>query len=91
MNKDTSIKAFKEIKGTLGSLQNEIVKVLNQYGAMTGRELDSYLSHPGAWKRLSELKRMGKVIEIGKRPCKITGRLAYLWAFVPSDAQLRLL
>lgn len=89
--RDTSIKAFHEIKGTLGSLQQEIVKVLNEYGAMTGRELDTYLNHPGAWKRLSELRRMGKVIEIGKRACKITGRTAYLWAVIPSDAQLRLL
>jgi hypothetical protein len=45
---------------------------------MTGKELAKQLGHD-AWKLCSIMKKNGTLIEIGKRPCKVTGRNAYIW------------
>ena len=75
----TSKQAYKEIidDGTLSKRQEEVYKIVYQYGPISGRKIDTMVK--GGWKRLSELERM-KVIRPEKAPRdEITGKHAILW------------
>lgn len=81
MIRQTSVIAYNEIKdsGLLGKRQKHAYDVLYKKGPLTGNELSTYMNMPGQWKRCSELKKRGLAIEVGKRKCSITGKLALLW------------
>lgn len=87
----TSKVAFREIKedGTLGSLQRLAFDTLRRHGPLTGQELGALSGAPGIWKRLSELERRRLIKGDGTRKCRVTGRMAIVWAAVdPTGAQL---
>ena len=67
--------------GLLGEMQQAVFDCLYRYGPMTGSEIDEKLtgSRGHYHKRLSELKKMDVVEEVGKRTCKVTGRVALVW------------
>jgi hypothetical protein len=86
--RDTSIKTFKEIiaEGLLPKMQQEVYEVIYEHGPLTATQLRETYGRDksrGVWdsgeKRLSELKKKGVVIEVGKTKCPVTGRSVYLW------------
>ena len=46
---------------------------------LTGREICSNAGIEGLWKRLSEMRKMGIVVERGKRRCTVTGKTSLIW------------
>lgn len=91
MIQDTSIKAYRQdALPTLSERQEAVVGALEALGTATNSEL----AHRLNWSinrvtpRVYELRKAGRVIEAGKRPCKITGRTAYEW--ILSKEQLSL-
>ena len=88
----TSIIAFKQIKdsGLVGNMQQLVWLKLYEDGPMTAGEVCDALKMDGiptrasfnAKNRLSELKRLGIVIERPARLCRITKRPAKVWCAV---------
>lgn len=56
---------------------------------LTAQELEAELAEAGDgrgyWRRLSELRNIGLVVEAGMRPCRITRRQAIVWKAVFVD------
>jgi hypothetical protein len=79
--RQTSIEAYERLvkEGRLGQLQLKVAWLLASRGAMTAQELCREGGHSGLWKRLSELRELGHVVEVGTRKCSVTGREAILW------------
>lgn len=84
--RDTSIEAFRKIteNGWLGRTQEAVYTCLYHHGPLTRSELDASLKHseevnPSYHKRLSELKRMGLAIEVGKKTDPRTKKGVLLW------------
>ena len=89
--RQTSIEAYRQIEaeGLLTSLRFECYKILYKHGPATACELithtketephRSYSYLDSIAKRLSELREQGVARELGKRHCKITGRVAIEW------------
>lgn len=79
--RQTSIDAYNAIKesGLLGKRQKHAYNVLYKDGPLTGNELSELMRIPGQWKRCSELKKRRLAIEVGKRPCRVTGRECLTW------------
>lgn len=91
MISDTSIKAYKEdALPTLGQRQAVVLRALEALGAATNSELAQKLDWTinRVTPRVYELRKAGKVTDDGKRPCKITGRVAYVWVPMPIQAKL---
>ena len=82
----TSVMSYTDLKasGKLGELQQKAYEKLLTIGPSTGQELSTNAAHPGLWKRLSELKKYGLVVEAGKRQCYVTGKTCLVWAAVVS-------
>jgi hypothetical protein len=75
--RSTSIKAYHRILES-GELAKSLDKVLRHLvyvhpDTVTGREADAQLHTVDAHKRLSDLKRMRLVEELGERECNVTG------------------
>lgn len=88
--RQTSIEAFNAIRenGLLTGLQFEIYSILFDHGPMTaGEAAQVYRSrHPQTnrqrneiAKRVSDLRAVGVVREIGARPCKASGMRVLVW------------
>jgi hypothetical protein len=79
----TSLQAYADmLGGTIGKRQLQAWVALQQWGPLTGQELDRYGEKRGLWKRLSELKSLGLVEELEPRTCRITGKAALVWRAV---------
>jgi hypothetical protein len=80
---ETSKEAWDEVKGSGTQTENfkKILSVLNAHKgeALTGREICIKAGQEGLWKRLREMERQGWITMKEKRPCTITGKLAYTW------------
>jgi len=78
----TSQKAYKAIRdnGLLSRMRFRVYEQLHNHGPQTGSEVNYSLRCGSGHKRLSELKELGVVEEIGTRPCRITGENAIVWA-----------
>ena len=74
----TSLIAWQEAKLTLGERQAQVLEHLAIHGPMTGKQLDHYIN-ADAHKRLSELNRMGKIVEVRKDICPVSGKTAIVW------------
>jgi hypothetical protein len=85
--RETSLQAYAQLvrDGRISKAQLLAWSVLQQHGALTGRELDALAETAGLWKRLSELKRLGLIIEAGIRECRSSGRQALTWRIVTSE------
>ena len=83
----TSLKAYSQIKteGLLSPIRERVYDFLFHNGPLTGTELNARLKSPvgitipGYHKRLSELRELGVVREVGERICRVTGRNAIAW------------
>lgn len=91
MIQDTSQRAYEhDVIPTLGERQAEVLRVLGELGEATNSELAVHLnwSINRVTPRCLELRKLGKVVDVGKRACRITGRLAYVWAVQPEQKKL---
>jgi len=88
MARDTSIEAFNKIKenGLLGKRQFEVYNWFFENGPATARDCYESLCrgkvilNPGSYiTRISELKKMGSMIEVGERVDSDTKHRVYLW------------
>lgn len=78
---DTSREAFDLIKHLLSDKQIEVLKVFKRHRdrSFTNMELADMLgwSINRVTPRTNELRKMGVLMTVGKRACKITGQTAY--------------
>lgn len=89
MIRDTSIDAYNFVQqcGYVGERQKLVYEILYHHGPLTGNELfevmkrdyDRNINQQNITTRLGELRDMGCVIELTKRPCKITGIRVIEW------------
>ncbi len=79
--RSTSIESYRDLVGSgrIGKLQQDVYNVVFNDGPGTAKELARVSGIDGFWKRLSELRRVGVVEEMGKRTCSITGKKAIVW------------
>lgn len=86
--RDTSIDTYhSEVRPTLGDRQKAVYAALceaherDRKPNMTNSELAAMLNWPinTITPRIFELRAAGKVVEDFKRPCRVTGRMAYAW------------
>ena len=82
MVQDTSKQAYKDIVHELGDRQKRVLELFTHRGiAMTNNEIADILK----WAincvtpRVFELRCQNKLIERGKRRCRITGRTGKIW------------
>lgn len=86
MIRDTSLKSYEEIQeeGFHNTWQQEAYEVIRDTPLMTAREYFDLIIENGKreqiFPRITELKKSGKIIELGKRKCSVSGRLAYILA-----------
>lgn len=92
MTRETSVDVYNQIKdeGLLGNLQMSVYTALRGKEPMTQGECAAWLfpsfqRHDIA-PRFAELKRFGVLKECGKRPCRVTGRVCYVWQLTESVA-----
>lgn len=85
MTRETSIEAYHKVKetGLLSTLRLAVFKILCENGPMTAGEMRKFTvpgMNSGVYgTRLSELQRMGVVMEKETRPCNVTGHRAIVW------------
>ncbi len=68
------------ISGTLTVRQCEVLALLTEWPGRTAQELQEHTAMRGVWKRLSELRKKGYLVEKGTKKCSITGRNAIVWS-----------
>jgi hypothetical protein len=82
MGQETSKKSWDEFKSSEShaKLIRTVIETLeiSKY-PLTGREICMNSGIEGLWKRLSEMRKMGIVVEKGKRRCSVTGKTALIW------------
>lgn len=89
MIQDTSTKAYREdALPTLSQRHSAVMNALGFLTSATNSELAHYLGWPinTVTPRIHELRKLGKVADLGKRSCEVTGRTAYVWT-INSDQQ----
>lgn len=95
MTRQTSIDAYNYIKsnGSLSERRWEIYDVLFSYGPLTGGEIGRHLNDyrsavstadRNIHARLSELKKMTLISEVGQKECEITKMKVILWDVTPN-------
>ena len=77
----TSLEAYQKINddGTVGKQADDILTFLKFKGIpMTNKEIQQStgLEISSVSGRVNDLKRHGKVVVVGKRPCEVTGNTA---------------
>lgn len=87
----TSVLAFRRLsmggpngRPLISDARWRVYEWLFHHGPLTGRELNAGLARPGEasasfHKRLSELRDMRLVAEVGVRPCTVSGEHAIAW------------
>ena len=79
----TSLEAYaKQVHPNLGARQALVLQYLRSAGAHTNAEISHALNKPinEITPRCLELRKMGLVLEAGKRLCAVTGNRAHVWA-----------
>lgn len=81
---DTSMMAYNDLvsSGKLGEKQQDVYHALSHMVEASNGELAKYLHWPinTVTPRVYELRSLGLVFEVGKRPCTISGRKAKIWS-----------
>ena len=77
----TSRLTYDNIKasGMLSKRRFEVYQTLFFVGPKTAKEIDQCHRKTGAWKRLSELRELGVVQEVGTTICPVTKQRVILW------------
>lgn len=93
--RETSAAVYHEIeaKGLLSAMRWKVYSFLYQFGPLTQNELNAGLKGsdevaPSYHKRLSELRDLKVVRELGTRTCKVSGNQCIEWdvtALLPED------
>ncbi len=80
--RETSRLAYEAIcdSGEITGRRLEALRCVYAYGPATAHEMFRAPGELGLWKRLSELRDRGMIWESGQRRCRITGRVAIVWA-----------
>lgn len=84
--RDTSLKAYDEIKeeDIYDNDMEMVLDAIRNASLMTAREICTHvLGYEDMNKvrpRIRDLKRLGYILEVGKRECSLSGRTAYVWA-----------
>ena len=68
--------------GELSRKRRDVYEALLSHGDMTGRELNEYLKSQSAHKRISELYKLGFIVPVAERECRVTGRHVVAWKAV---------
>jgi hypothetical protein len=79
----TSLEAFaKKVHPNPGARQALVLQYLRTAGAHTNAEISRELGKPvnEITPRTHELRKLGLVVEAGKRLCAVTGNRAHAWA-----------
>jgi hypothetical protein len=89
MIRQTSVAVYNQIKsdGTLSRMRLLTYDLLFKHGPCTAAELFAFAKREHGntslrdcfQKRLGELRDMGAAMELGTRPCNITGRNVIIW------------
>lgn len=86
MVRQSSIEAFKHIKenGLLSARRFNVYEFIVLHGPCTFKQIDMALRQPtitsGSYSgRLSELRRMGLIKEVGTTKCPVSGNTVILW------------
>lgn len=88
MIRETSIEVYNKIKddGLLSRRRFEVYEILFKHGPLTGNEIVRVArrkypdaNQTGFNARLSELKRMEVIVEVGEKPDDVSGYRCYLW------------
>lgn len=89
--RDTSLKTFNEIQeeGIYDSRMQEVLDAVKKCPMMTGRELAEIVLYYNDMNivrpRISDLARLGYIVEAGKRKCSMSGRTCYVWVSVENS------
>jgi DNA-binding MarR family transcriptional regulator len=81
MIQDTSLQAWVKTQEKLGYAQKQVLTAIRQYPNSTNNEIAGILD----WQinrvtgRVNELRKIGVVIDAGKRTDRITGSNAHIW------------
>lgn len=79
---ETSLLAYNNYtKPHLAETQQAVFQALLTRESFTNNELAHYMDWPinSVTPRIFELRKMGKVVAVIKRPCAISGRTAIAW------------
>jgi hypothetical protein len=81
MIQDTSLFAYSMATQHIGRKQKEVLDALRFFPDATNAEIAKHLTWPinRLTPRMVELRKIGLVIDGGKRRCKVTGSTAYAW------------
>lgn len=86
MTRETSIEAYNHLKetGVLSKRRFQVYHEVFRNGPITAGEVFKYGDSHNVVKgsvcaRLTELREMGLVKEVGERICRLTGKTAILW------------
>lgn len=81
--RDTSLHTYREeVRPSLGERQTVVFGTIgSEPMGLTNSEIASRLNWPinCVTPRVFELRKLGRVVETGKRTCRVTGRTAYAW------------
>jgi predicted transcriptional regulator len=78
----TSLEALSKVHKNLGARQALVLEYLRNAGPHTNAEISKALAKPinEITPRTHELRKLGLVLEAGKRLCAVTGNRAHAWA-----------
>jgi hypothetical protein len=81
MIQDTSLWAYNLATQNLGKKQKEVLDALRFFPDATNAELAARLNWPvnRITPRCLELRKMGLILDAGKRTCRVTGSTAHAW------------
>ena len=81
MQQDTSLWAYAQATNHIGAKQKAVLDALRYFPDATNAELGAKLGWPvnRITPRCLELRKMGLILDAGKRTCKITGSTAHAW------------
>ena len=94
MIRETSLKTYEEISqaGFKDSWKETAYNGVKDTPLMTAREYFEFIITDGKreqiFPRLTELKKEGYIIEVGKRKCSVSGKLVYVLATLESAERL---
>jgi len=94
---DTSLQAYADLRPSLNARERAVWHALGEFRTPpTAYELLKAMqrSYPtldlnGVRPRLTELQAKSCVMRVGKRCCRVTGKLAYTWRAVPGHPPVK--
>jgi hypothetical protein len=81
MIQDTSLFTYSVATQNLGAKKKQVLDALRFFPDATNAEIAAYLKWPvnRITPRVLELRKMGLILDAGRRICKVTGSTAHAW------------